>query len=52
MHRGYLSASQTQLMTSRDLDLKYNNTPPVKATFDSCRDFINLMEEEKKEEEP
>ena len=32
-------------MTSRDLDLKYNNTPPVKATFDP-----DLMEEEIKEE--
>ena len=50
VHRGYLSASQTQLMTSRDLDLKYST--PEEATFDSCRYFTNLMEEEKKEEEP
>ena len=52
IHRGYLSASGAQSMSSKDLKYK----PATMATFDSQRDFsrqVSMEEEEKKgEEEP
>ena len=52
IHRGYLSASGAQSMSSKDLEYK----PATMATFDSQKDFSRWIameqEEEKKEEEP